>query len=103
MSQFRATLSAAYGAGHPGGARPANRALVYPIDLCIPGVRSLRLVAVAAKVGHDTAVEATPDAREGGARHVDFRAARRFVRTYRAPDGAVDDVHACLARDDANA
>src|SRR5689334_1076926 len=61
------------------------------------------LVLVAAEVVHRGAVEAPPDARERGARHVDLGAFGSFVGTARAADGAVDDVHARLARDDADA
>ena len=48
-------------------------------------------------------VEAPTDAGERGAGHVDFRALGGFVGAERAADGAVDDVHARLARDDAHA
>src|ERR1044072_6725110 len=62
-----------------------------------------QVVLVAAQVIHGGVVEATADTGERGASHVDLGAIGSFVGTARATDGAVDDVHARLPRNDAHA
>src|SRR5215216_807322 len=63
---------------------------------------SMILVRVSAEVVHRRGIEAASDPGERGPGHVDFSTVGGFVRTARAVDGAVDDVHAGLPRDDAD-
>src|SRR6185436_2340876 len=65
--------------------------------------RPLVSVVISAEVVHGRRIEATADPGERGTRHVDLGALRCFVGTARATNGAVDDVHARLARNDADA
>src|SRR5690349_11584680 len=62
-----------------------------------------QLVLVAAEVVHGGVVEATPNARERGARHVDLGTIGSFIGPEGSADGAVDDVHPGLPRDDTHA
>src|SRR3954470_22360136 len=61
------------------------------------------LVFVAAQIVHRRVVETAADSGERGARDVDLGALGRFIRSARTADRAVDDVHARLPRDDADA